>query len=366
MHFERYGAVMSTILTPKQVLFVGLSAWFNRELHALIDYLKEENRVLREQVGGKRLRFTDDQRCRLAAKAKGLGRKLLRELGTIVTPDTLLAWHRRLIARKYDGSTKRGPGRPRVMETIRELVVRMARENRSWGYTRLMGALSNLGHEVGRGTVANILKEKGIEPAPQRSEKTSWAEFLKTHWGSIAATDFFTVEVWTLGGLVRYHVLFVIELSTRRVEIAGIVPEPEGEWMKQMGRNLTDGIDGFLLGKRYLIHDRAPLFTNDFREILKSVDVECLKLPPRSPNLNAFAERFVLSIKSECLDGMIIFGEGRLRRLIREYVDHYHQERNHQGLDNELIEPSKEEGSGPVECRERLGGLLNYYYRRAA
>ena len=357
---------MSSILSPKQLLFVGLSAWINRELYALIDYLKEENRVLREQLGGKRLRFTDDQRRRLAAKAKGLGRKILRELGTIVTPDTLLAWHRRLIARKYDGSSKRGPGRPRVMEVIRQLVVRMALENRNWGYTRLMGALDNLGHDVARGTVANILKEKGIEPAPERGRRTSWSEFLKSHWDSMAATDFFTVEVWTLGGLIRYHVLFVIELATRRVEIAGIVPQPDGIWMKQVARNLADGIDGFLLGKRFLIHDRDPMFTNEFREILSSTGIDCLKLPPRSPNLNAYAERFVLSIKSECLDRIIIFGEGHLRRVIGEYVEHYHQERNHQGLENELIKPSKEKGGGALERCERLGGMLNYYYRRAA
>ena len=178
---------------------------------------------------------------------------MLGEVASIVTPDTLLAWHRKLIARKYDGSDRRGPGRPPVMEKIRSLVVRMATENRDWGYTRIRGALANLGHRVARGTIANILKQNGIEPAPERLNKTTWREFLQAHWEVLAATDFFTVEVWTRSGLVRVAVLFVIELSTRRVEIAGMTTEPDGHWMTQIARNSTDDADGFLIGKKYLV-----------------------------------------------------------------------------------------------------------------
>ena len=196
----------------------------------------------------------------------------------------------------------------------------------------------------------------------------SWETFLKAHWGAIAATDFFSVEVLTRVGLVRYFVLFVIDLKTRRVEIAGIVPRPDGEWMKQIARNLTDCDAGFLTGTGHLIHDRDPLFTEGFRKILKHSGVKTVKLPARSPNLNAYAERFVRSVKSECLAQIIPLGERHLRKAVKEYTDHYHSERNHQGLDNELIEKRSDEPDmdRAVACRERLGGILNYYHRRAA
>jgi len=303
----------------------------------------------------------------LVAKGKALGRKVLAEVCTLVSPETVLRWYRTLTARKYDGSAERGPGRPRVKESIQELVVRMAKENVSWVYGRIQGALKNLDHKVSRSTIARILKAHGIEPVSQRHKGMSWAIFLKSHWDVLAATDLFTVEVMTLGGLVRYHVLFVLELSTRIVKIAGIVPEPDGRWMEQAARNLTDAFDGFLRGKRYLIHDRSPLFTSGFAEILKTAGVKVVKLPPMSPDLNPHAERFVRSIKSECLAKMISFGENHLRRAIEQFVAHYHGERNHQGLGNELIvaEGSAGKKEGEIRCRERLGGLLRYYHRAA-
>jgi len=164
----------------------------------------------------------------------------------------------------------------------------MARQNRGWGYTRIQGALQNLGHEVGRGPIAKILKEAGIDPAPERQRQTTWKEFLRNHWDVLAATDFFTVEVWTAAGLVRYQVLFVIRLATRQVQISGIIPEPHGRWIKQMARNLTDGLDGFLNGYRYLIHDRSSLFTPEFSGVLESAGIKSVRLPPPSPNLNAW------------------------------------------------------------------------------
>jgi putative transposase len=239
----------------------------------------------------------------------------------LVTPDTLFRWHRELIAKKYDGSQRRRPGRPRTDADIEELVVLMARDNPRWGYTRIRGALHNLGHEIARNTVKRILIENGFDPI--RKKGMSWETFLRAHWGAIAATDFFSVEVITRFGLVRYFVLFVIDLKTRRVEIAGI---------------------------------------------LKSSGVETVKLPARSPNLNAYAERFVRSIKSECLAQIIPLGELHLRHAVREYTEHYHVERNHQGLDSRLIEepPSAVDMNSAVERHERLGGILNYYERRAA
>ena len=244
-------------------------------------------------------------------KAKKLGRQALSEVASLVTPDTLLAWHRKLIARKYDGSRRRRPGRPRVMEQIRELVVRLAQENNTWGYSRIRGALANLGHQVGRNTIARTLKDNGLESAPDRRSKTSWQQFLQVHWEVLAAADFFTVEIWTRRGLVRVVVLFVIELSTRRVEIAGVSTESDGEWMTQIGRNLTDAEDGFLAGKKFLIHDRDPVFTAEFRQTLAAAGVESVRLPARSPNLNAYAERFARTIKESCLERMILFGSSR-------------------------------------------------------
>jgi len=350
-----------------QILVVALAGWLNRQQQDVLEYLQEENRVLREHIEGKRIRFTNDQRRRLAVKGKTLGRRVLMGIETLVTPETILRWYRQLIAKKYDGSGKRGVGRPRTRETIQDLAVRMARENTSWGYGRIEGALRNLGHTVSRSTIARILKEHGLTPAPKHRKGMSWSTFLKVHWEALAATDFFTVEVLTLRGLVRYHVLFVMELSTRTVEIAGIVPEPNGEWMVQIARNLTDPFDGFLRTARYLIHDRGPAFTKPFASILKSAGVKTVKLPPRSPNLNAYAERFVRSIKEECLSQMIPLGENHLRRAVEEFMRHYHGERNHQGLDNTLIEPEDHVGqaAGGVQCRDRLGGLLQYYHRAA-
>ena len=260
----------------------------------------------------KRLLFTDPQRRRLARKGKLVGRRGLVVLGCIVTPDAILRWYRQLVAAKYDGSKRRGPGRPRTADDLRALVVSMAVDNPTWGYTRLRDVLRTLGHEIGRTTIQGILKEQGIEPAPSRRRQMSWSEFLRAHWGAIAAWDFLTVEVLTLRGLVRYHVLIVIDLASRRVEIGGIVHEPTGAWMKQAVRNLLDSEDGFLTGKTKLIMDRDPVFTEDVRALLRSGGVEPVRLPARSPNLNAFAESFVLSIKSECLNRLVLLGEASL------------------------------------------------------
>ena len=241
-------------------MLLVFAGWANRRQLEVIAYLQEENRVLREQLGGKQLRFTDGQRRRLAAKGRVLGRRVLNQLSGLVTPDTILHWYRELIARKYDGSSRRGRGRPGTAASLQDLVVQLARENPSWGYTRLRGALGNLGHALGRNTIKRILLSHGIEPAPARGKAMPWKTFLKAHFGVIAATDFFSVEVLTLTGLVRYVVLFIIDLESRRVHIAGVVRQPHGGWMKQVARNLTDPVDGFLDGKRYLLHDRDPLF----------------------------------------------------------------------------------------------------------
>src|ERR1700693_459282 len=182
---------MPRMLDPFRFLLIAVAGWMNQPQQHAIEYLQEENRILREQLGNRRLRLTDEQRRSLAAKARRLGRRMLAELATIVTPETLLRWHRKLIANKYDGSARRKPGRPATAKEIEALVVRMATENRAWGYLRIRGALSNLGHELARSTIANILKRNAIEPAPERVRKTTWKGFLTQHRDQIVAADFF-------------------------------------------------------------------------------------------------------------------------------------------------------------------------------
>ena len=352
------------------VLIAMVAGWVQRHQQQVIAYLIEENHVLKAQLGGRRLRLTDTERRRLAALAHPLGRKRLKEVASLATPETLMRWYKRLSAQKFDGSTQRQPcGRPRVAEEVEQLVVQMAEENPTWGYRRIQGALANLGHHIDKITVRNILRRHHREPAPQRRKAgMRWAQFLKMHWEVLAATDFFTVEVATWHGLVTYYVLVVIELATRRVQIAGITPHPTAAFMQQCARQLTDPCDGFLLGKRYLIHDRDTKFTQAFDALLKDRGVEPILLPPRSPNLNAHCERFVRSIKEEVLNQMILLGEASLCYVLTQYLAHYHRERNHQGLDNQLIEPEGAVGrqTGPVTRRERLGGMLSYYQREAA
>lgn len=346
-----------------------LAGWINRQQQFVIDYLRTENQILRETYGKKRVLLSNDQRRRLAVKGRILGRKLLAEVGSVFTPDTILRWHRQLVAQKWDYSGKRQqqPGRPRVRQVIVDLALRLAKENPTWGYDRIQGALANVGYSISDTTVGNILKAHGIEPAPGRRRTGSWRTFLKAHWDVLAAVDFTTIEVWTKGGLVTFYLLFVMELKTRRVHFAGCTPCPNETWMKQIARNLTD-LDGFLQGKRYVLMDRDGKFCPAFPEILASEGAHPLLLPPRSPNLNSYMERFIKSIKSESLSRMIFFGEKSLREAVREFIAHYHAERNHQGLGNKLFSPVHEVGScsGTIHCCERLGGMLKYYYREVA
>jgi transposase InsO family protein len=246
----------------------------------------------------------------------------------------------------------------------------MAQENPSWGYDRMVGALANIGHTVSNQTIGNVLKRHGIAPAPRRKHTTRWRDFIRAHMDVLAGTDFFTVEVLTLKGLVTYYVLFFIQLETRRVCLAGITPYPDQEWMEQQARNVTMKDWGFLAHSRYLLHDRDGKFCPLFRETIQAGKVRPLKLPARSPNLNAFAERWVRSVKAECLSRLIFFGENSLRRALTQYTEHYHGERNHQGKGNKRLLPfprgPARRHRGAIQCKQRLGGLLKYYERQAA
>ena len=284
----------------------------DQELLARNEYLAAENRILKSQLNG-RLRLSDTERATLG------------EIG-------------------------------------------MAEENRDWGYDRIAGALANLGYEVCDQTVGNVLQRHALPPAPERKRTTPWPAFIRTHLALLAGTDFFTAEVLTLRGLVTYYVLFFIHLESRRMDIAGITVHPDELWMQQMARNVTMEGCGVLRDCRYLLHDRDTKYTQSFRAIIASGQVEPLVLPARSPNLNAYAERWVRSVKEECLSKVVLFGERSLRRALSEYVEHFHAERNHQGRGNILLFPrdTNIRRGGPVQCRERLGGLLRYYHQEAA
>src|SRR5262245_6223626 len=227
-------------------LLMVVSGWVNRQQLIVIEFLQAETQLLKERLRGRRIRFTDAERALLARRAKAVGRKALLKLETIVTPDTLMRWYRQLVAQKWDYIKRRGPGRPGIMREISNLIVRMALENPKWGYTRIQGALANLRHTVCRGTVANALKANGVEPAPERGRHTRWSTFLKAHWDVFAASDFFTMEVWTGRGLITHYVLFVISLGDRVVQVLGLTARPGEICIRQIGRNLVDAENGAL------------------------------------------------------------------------------------------------------------------------
>jgi putative transposase len=350
-------------------LLAYITGTVDQELLLRNEYLVTENRVLRNQIKG-RVHLSDGERRTLAEMGQKLGKQALAEVATIVKPDTILGWHRKLVAQKFDSSQQRkAPGRPMIDQELEALVVRMAQENRAWGYDRIVGALANLGHTVSDQTVGNILKRHGIPPVPERKTTTTWTEFIRTHTDVLVATDFFTAEVWTLGGLVTYYVLFFIHLGSRKIHVAGVTPHPNEAWMVQVARNVTMEEWGFLSAGQYLIHDRDGKYCPAFQQIIDTSGITRVPLPPRSPNLNAYAERWVRSVKEECLSRLILFGEASLHHALTQYVAHFHHERNHQGKGNALLLPTVSQNSvdkSTIYCRERLGGLLKYYAHEAA
>jgi hypothetical protein len=251
-----------------KTLLAYITGSVDQELLLRHEYLVTENRILRQQIKG-RVHLTDAERRSLAEIGKQLGKKALEEVAHLVKPDTILGWHRTLVAQKFDGSHQRkAPGRPMIDQELAALIVRMAKENRAWGYDRIVGALANLGLTVSAQTVGNVLKRHGIPPAPERKTTTTWKEFIRTHLDVLVATDFFTAEVWTLGGLVTYYVLFLIQLGTREVHVAGVTPYPNQAWMMQTARNLTMEEWGFLGPGQYLIHDRDGKYCPAFQQMV--------------------------------------------------------------------------------------------------
>jgi len=320
--------------------------------------LRHELEVLRRQVSKPKLKPAD--RALLAAVVCHLPRSS--RGARLVTPRTLLRWHQALVRRKWRQPSGRR-GRPALPPEVRELVLRLARENPRWGHRRICGELAKLGLEVSPTGVRRLLARARLEPAPRRAGP-SWREFLRAQAARIVACDFFTVENVFLR---RYYALFFIAHESRSVWLAGCTTNPTGAWVTQQARNL--GLDLSDRGVRFLIRDRDSKYSGPFDQVFRSEGIRIVKTPIRAPKANAIAERFVRSVRSECLDWLLILNRTHLERVLRVYVDHYNRERPHRALELRRPAPDKRpEGSsaGEIRRRDRLGGLIHEYYRTAA
>ena len=359
-----------------RILAATVLAKQNQALLAEVTHLRAENSYYRRLLPEGRLSFSRGWKRRFAETGAAVGWKRLGQICTVASAKTIQRWHQELKKGLMSVARKKGPGRPRTDAETEALIVRMRTEN-EWGIHRISGELRKLGINLCPQSVANILKRHGIEPLGPKGtgERSTWKPFIAAHSHEIAATDFFTVDVWTWLGKKTAYVLFAIHLATRKVEILGVTEHPDEAFMKQVARNTTmDEVGWFRrIGARYLIHDHDTKFCESFRTLLRGAGVEAIKLPPNSPNLNAFAERWVRTVKHECLRKVTCLGFEGLRRVLGEYMTHYHAERPHQSLANAppmvgppVQKPDAEGSADRIACRERLGGVLKHYYREAA
>jgi putative transposase len=332
-----------------------------KEIEILV--LRHELGLLRRQAARPRYEVRD--RTLLAALSRLLPRT--RWSAFAVTPETLLRWHAALLKRRWTYEHRR-PGRPRLGRDVVALILRLARENPRWGTRRIVGELRSLGISVSETSVRGVLRREGIPPAP-RGTGPSWRDFIHAQAKSILACDFFTVET---AFLRRYYVLFFIEIVSRRVHLAGSSPNPSGRWAAQQARNLAHDLDERSQPLRFVIHDRDSKFSAAFDEVFRTEGATVIKTPVRAPNANAYAERWIRTIGTECLDHLLIVGRGQLERVLRTYVDHYNHARPHRalGLDCPNPPPSKphllsKESGTHIRRIDRLGGLLHEYARAA-
>jgi transposase InsO family protein len=352
--------LLSVVYAMFRVLVGALVSGTHRDRELEILVLRHQLSVLQRTAGRPRLQAGD--RFVLAAIAQRLPRSAWRSL--LVGPSTVVGWHRQLVHRKWAAFGRRGLlGRPPVSSETRELIVRLARDNPTWGYLRIKGELRKLGYQVSAATVRRVLHHRRVPPAPRRGGM-GWRDFLRAHSDAVLACDFFTVDTVLLR---RLYVFFFIEISTRRVFLAGCTAHPDGAWVTQQARNLSWHLGDLVPRPEILIRDRDSKFTAAFDEVLRSEGVLAMKTPPRAPRANAFAERWVQSARRECLDRMLIFGERHLRLVMREYVDHYNRGRPHRGLGLEIPDPApSSRADGPVVCHARLGGVIKEYVHLAA
>ena len=346
-------------------LITKIHQLFSSDLALENDYLRQENRILRSKLG-RRVPLTETDR-RILVKYGLRIKERLAEIVSIATPETLLAWNRRQKQEKWTRQEEPNkPGRPRKGCDTEVLAVKLAEEN-GWGYRRIAGELKKLGHKVSPSYVRDVLRRHGLPPAPKR-KGLSWKQFIQSHLEVTWAADFFTEEVWTMGGLVTFYVLFFIHLGTRGVQIAGCTPEPKAAWMAQQARNFCMTLEDSGLNCRYFIHDRDTSFLA-FDPIPRSQGIKILKTPPHSPLCNAFAERHVREIR-ETLDNLILLGEAHFRHVLDMIQRHHNTQRPHQGIGNLVpldFDYPEEPASGElIRCESMLGGLLNHYWVKKA
>ena len=352
-----------TLFDSANLLIAKIKSLFDRDLALQNDYLRQENKILRSKLG-KRVSLNESER-RLLVKYGLPVKDHLHEIISIVRPDTLLAWHQRMKRKKWTFEHKK-PVRPRKAGETKKLVLKLAEEN-IWGYRRIAGEMKKLGHELCSGTVRNILIKNGLPPAPQR-KGMSWKRFIQSHMDVAWAMDFFTEEVWTVGGLVTFYTLFLIHLKTRRVHIAGCTPYPDSAWVKQQARNFSMLLDDIDEKCRYVIHDRDNSFSG-FDFILKAQGIKIVKTPPKAPMCNAFAERFVREAR-QTLNQIIPLGQWHFRHVLKSIEQHHNNERPHQGIGNQIPlgfeYPQIPAEASQVGCKSSLGGLLKHYYFKKA
>ncbi len=335
-----------------------------------IEYLLEKVDILEEiateQNNGKHPEFTELQKKRLAHRGKKLNEFLLGQVERVFAPGTIHKWYRELIAEKYDStrnSNQKKRGRKPVSPEIVEKVLFFAKRNPDWGYERIAGTMRYLGYDVCASTVRNILNAHGIIPDSERRLRGDWLQFIETQQYVTAATDFAQVEVLTPGGLVRQSLLFFMDIGRREVRLGGIAHNPDSNWTAQIARNMCDMLDGFLLGKKYLIHDRDTLFNKRFDMIFESIGIEVKKMPPFSPQMNSRMENFMRALKTECLDKIIFRSEAQLLLAVKEYLEYWNHYRPHAGLGGAMVIPYEQDMNAPVTEVSFLGGLLHGYRR---